>query len=111
MLILATREGNFAIAKFLCEQGVEVNNQNQSGNTALHYAIGKHFYDIADLLVRFGAREDIRNKNNFTVWECMGQNINFNYWYFNDASNNIDYKKYKDCKIVLIIYIKKLWVL
>ena len=79
LLILATREGNFAIAKFLCEQGVEVNNQNQTGNTALHYAIGKHFYDIADLLVRFGAREDIRNKNNFTVWECMGQNINFNY--------------------------------
>ena len=60
-LILCSEEGNYSITKFLCERGSEINIQNKSGNTALHYAIGKHFYSIADILTRYGAREDIKN--------------------------------------------------
>ena len=77
LLILATREGNLNIAKYLCEHGSEVNNQNYIGNTALHYAIGNNFFDIADLLVRYGARESIKNKKNLSVWQCMEQNMKY----------------------------------
>jgi hypothetical protein len=74
LLILSAREGNHAIAKFLCEQGTDVNIQNNSGNTALHYAIGNQFYSIADILTRFGAREDIANSKGLLPWDCNENN-------------------------------------
>ena len=58
LLILSAMEGNFFITKFLCEQGIEVNSQNHKGNTALHYAIAKHYYKIFDVLKNFGARKN-----------------------------------------------------
>ena len=72
---MCAREGNYHITKFLCEEKAEVNIQNNNGNTTLHYAIGKHFYAIADILTRYGAREDIKNDNGLTPWECMENNI------------------------------------
>ena len=74
LLILSAREGNHAITKFLCEQGTDVNIQNNSGNTALHYAIGNQFYSIADILTRFGAREDIANSKGLLPWDCNENN-------------------------------------
>ena len=79
LLILSTREGNFAITKYLCEHGSEINNQNYRGNTALHYAIGKKFFEIVDILTKYGAREDIKNNKGLTPWECMEHKINFKY--------------------------------
>ena len=75
LLILCVKEGNYFITKFLCEQGAEVNLQNNNGNTALHYALGKQFYTIADILTRHGAREDIKNKNGLIPWDCIENNI------------------------------------
>ena len=75
LLILSAKDGNLTITKFLCEEGCEVNIQNHRGNTALHYAIGKQFYGVADILTRHGAREDIRNFNGLTPWECVDHNI------------------------------------
>ena len=75
LLILCSAEGNYFVAKFLCERGAEVNIQNKSGNTALHYAIGKQFYSIADILTRYGAREDIKNIKGLTPWDCIENNI------------------------------------
>ena len=75
LLILCAEEGNYFIAKFLCERGAEVNIQNKSGNTALHYALGKQFYSIADILTSNGAREDIKNLKGLTPWDCIENNI------------------------------------
>ena len=75
LLIISAREGNSIISKFLCEKGIEVNAQNNEGNTALHYAIGSQFYSIADILTRYGAREDISNKKGFLPWDCLGNNL------------------------------------
>jgi len=75
LLILCAREGNFYITKFLCEENAEVNTQNNNGNTALHYAIGKQFYALADILTRHGAKEDIRNAKGFAPWDCIDHNI------------------------------------
>jgi len=75
LLILCAREGNFYITKFLCDENAEVNTQNNNGNTALHYAIGKQFYALADILTRHGAREDIKNVKGFAPWDCIDHNI------------------------------------
>ena len=75
LLLLCVKEGNFFITKFLCERGAEINRQNNDGNTALHYAIGKQFYAIADILTRYGAREDIKNIRGLTPWDCIENNI------------------------------------
>ena len=75
LLILCAREGNYTIAKFLCDHRIEVNIQNNAGNTALHYAIGNQFYSIADILTRHGAREDIPNNKGLLPWDCVENNI------------------------------------
>ena len=74
-LIISTREGNKNITKFLCEKGCELNIQNLKGNTALHYAIANLFFDIVDILISFGAREDIINKNGLRPWDCIDNNL------------------------------------
>ena len=70
-LILATREGNKNIIKFLCENKCEMNLQNDKGNTALHYAIGNLFFDIVDILISYGAKEDILNCKGLRPWDCI----------------------------------------
>ncbi len=75
LLIICSKEGNFAIAKFLCEKGAKVNLQNDNGNTALHYAIGNQFYSIADILTSHGAREDISNYKGLLAWDCLENNL------------------------------------
>ena len=71
LLLLAVREGNYQITKFLCEENADVNIQNNEGNTALHYAIGKHFYSIADILTMHGAKEDLLNLKGYSPWDCI----------------------------------------
>jgi hypothetical protein len=75
LLILSAREGNNYITKFLCEENAEVNLQNYNGNTALHYAIGRQFYGLADILTIHGAREDIKNNKGLGPWDCIDHNI------------------------------------
>ena len=75
LLIMAVKEGNFQIAKFLCEEEADVNIQNVDGNTALHYAIGKQFYSIADILTTYGAKEDLLNLRGFSPWDCIENNV------------------------------------
>ena len=79
-LILAFKHGDRIeltplLTKFLCQEEIQINRQDDIGNTALHYAIGKQFYAIADILSRHGAREDIKNNNGYTPWDCIGHNI------------------------------------
>ena len=75
LLILAAREGNYQITKFLCEEKADINIQNTEGNTALHYAIGKQFYSIADILTMHGAKEDLQNFKGLTPWDCIEHNV------------------------------------
>ena len=62
------------------EKGVNVNLQNKQGNTALHYALSRKNFEMADLLKKYGAHEDIINKKGFSPWECLGKTIE----YFNE---------------------------
>ena len=71
LLIFSTKEGNMPISKYLCQQGANVNIQNDLGNTALHYAIANQFFSIADILKNHGAKEDIANNKGFSPWDCI----------------------------------------
>ena len=71
LLIFSTKEGNMPISKYLCQQGANVNIQNDLGNTALHYAIANQFFSIADILKSHGAKEDITNNKGFSPWDCI----------------------------------------
>ena len=75
LLLISSREGNFDISKFLCQLGIEVNIQNDEGNTAFHYAIGNQFYSIADILTRYGVRENIPNLKGLYPGHCIENNL------------------------------------
>ena len=74
-LILSVKQGLDIIAKTLLEKGVDVNIQNNEGNSALHYALSSKNFTIADLLKKFGAKEDCYNTIGYTPWDCVGKSI------------------------------------
>ena len=47
----------------LLMSGMDPNTQNNKGNTALHYACDTINMKIVDLLMDYGAREDIENNS------------------------------------------------
>ena len=59
------------IIKFLLHKGANSNSQNKKLNTPLHYALSFQNYDIADLLLKYGADESIKNVDGLTPWQCV----------------------------------------
>lgn len=54
-LILSTIKSNISICKVLIENKCEMNVQDMYGNTALHYACIHGWYNIAKILLTYGA--------------------------------------------------------
>ena len=75
LLILALKQGLNTICKLLIKNGIDVNIQNNNGNSALHYALSGKNYVVADELRIYGALENCKNKKGFSPWECIGKNI------------------------------------
>ena len=59
------------IYKYLIIHGVDINSQNNKGDTALHLAVQHHKYKTIDFLIKMGASEYIYNKNRKLCWECL----------------------------------------
>ena len=59
------------IYKYLIIHGVNINGQNNDGETALHLAVQNHKYKIIDFLIKMGASEYVYNKNRKSCWECL----------------------------------------
>ena len=74
-LILSIKQGLNFVTKTLLEKGVDVNLQNNEGNSALHYALSGKNYEVADLLKKYGAKEDCYNSMGYTPWDCVGKSI------------------------------------
>ena len=70
-LILCAREGCVELINFLCQKNCDINIQNDEGNTALHYAIANQFFDAVDVLIKYGAKEDIANLKGLSPWDCL----------------------------------------
>ena len=74
-LILSIKAGMNYVSKLLLEKGANPNIQNYEGNSALHFALSRKNYGMADLLKLYGAKEDSINKRGFNPWECLGKSI------------------------------------
>ena len=74
-LIVCAKEGCLKLVKFLCKKNCDLNIQNEKGNTALHYAIANQFFDIVDVLIKYGAKEDIFNYKGLSPWDCIKHNL------------------------------------
>jgi hypothetical protein len=75
LLILAALHGHNTIVKNLLKKGADINEKNNKGNTALHYAISQKYFSLADILTKFGDKEDIKNIFGLTPWECIGKSV------------------------------------
>jgi ankyrin repeat protein len=61
-LKIAVLNGGIEILKYLLQNKVNVNLQDELGNTALHYAVLTHNYNKIGLLIDAGASPQIKNK-------------------------------------------------
>ena len=75
LLILAIKQGLNTICKLLLKNGIDINIQNDNGNSALHYALSGKNFIMADELRKLGAVENCKNKIGLSPWDCIGKNI------------------------------------
>ena len=59
------------IITFLLSHGVNINSQNNEGDTALHLSVKSQKYKTIDLLIKLGASEYIYNKKHQNCWEYL----------------------------------------
>ena len=59
------------VIRYLIINGININEKNEHGDTALHIAAKNHKYKIVDLLIKMGASEYINNNQQKNCWECL----------------------------------------
>ncbi|NIJ66413.1 ankyrin repeat protein [Sphingomonas leidyi] len=60
------------LAAWLVERGVDLDNRDRSGFTALHYAMEYQYYPLAEKLIRAGADVNATNKHgNGALWTAV----------------------------------------
>ena len=62
-------KGHFEIAKLLLQSGPYVDAKNNMGNTALHQAAYQGRPKFVEVLLKHGARKDLKNVRNETALE------------------------------------------
>eukprot|EP00931_Biecheleriopsis_adriatica_P072889 TRINITY_DN47276_c0_g1_i1.p1 TRINITY_DN47276_c0_g1~~TRINITY_DN47276_c0_g1_i1.p1 ORF type:complete len:1210 (+),score=282.39 TRINITY_DN47276_c0_g1_i1:26-3655(+) len=62
LLHIACQNDHRRIAKLLLKNGIQVNDQNNRGNTPLHYCYQYNFMQLSDYLIAHGAEETLANK-------------------------------------------------
>lgn len=75
-LIFAVKQARVEIVEKLLQEDtdIDLNQQDNLGNTAMHYAAnlaGLHGRELYDLLINRGAKDTIKNKNNETAREIL----------------------------------------
>jgi len=80
LLHIAIRQGNLDLAKFLIDNGIDVNMQDNNGDTALHYCAEHNQYEIAKYILEHGGKLAIADKyGNEPLWTAAsndkGKNV------------------------------------
>lgn len=75
-LFKAVEKGDIDLANHLLTKA-NVDNQDKSGNTILHYAVKNNRHDMAEMLLKWGAKSDIANNNGKTASDFGVANIIF----------------------------------
>lgn len=73
LLHVACQNNNRRIAKMVLKAGIDVNEQNNRGNTALHYCYQYGFMPLCEYLVAHGADDQIPNHGNFMPAQGLGR--------------------------------------
>lgn len=85
--ILANANTRQEIVTLLIENGVDVNQQNIKGNTALHAAVEGGHLDIVMLLIQCGANIRLSNKKGYTPVSLAIEKGRFSVAYFLERYN------------------------
>ena len=72
-LIYAVKCKAMKFVLYLLKKGINVNLENKLGNTALHYAFSDQNFQLADVLLKYGADEFKTNIYGKTPWQCLGK--------------------------------------
>ncbi len=75
-LFKAVETGNTHLTNHLLTKA-NVDNQDKNGNTILHYAIKNNRYDMAEMLLKWGAKPNIANNNGMTASDISVANVIF----------------------------------
>ena len=70
MLIVA-QQGLKRISKFLLRRGADINAQNLSGNSILHYCFEYSFNELAEYFISKGADDSLLNAQGLTAYEGL----------------------------------------
>ena len=71
-IITAIKNKCTSIIQFLLQHGNDPNIPNQYKNSPLHYALSLQHYDIANMLITYGANENALNTRALSPWQCIG---------------------------------------
>ena len=63
------------IIEYLIKCGSNPNISDNRGNTPLHYALSHKNFQVVNLLIKFGAEENIENRFGLCPWQCIGINL------------------------------------
>jgi len=72
LLHVVSQNGNRRLIKLCMRRGADLNLQNLTGQTALHFAFGYGYVEAGEYLVKKGADDSIRNKDGLTCYEGLG---------------------------------------
>jgi hypothetical protein len=71
LFLVSAQQGLKRICKLLLRRGANMNNVNNSGNTALHYCFAYSFSDLGEYLIKKGADDSIKNADGLTCYEGL----------------------------------------
>ncbi|WP_341750719.1 ankyrin repeat domain-containing protein [Candidatus Tisiphia endosymbiont of Sialis lutaria] len=90
-LFKAVETGNMHLTNHLLTKA-NVDNQDKSGNTALHYAVKNNRHDMAEMLLKWGAKPNIANDNGMTASDIGIANVIFARLCMQPLLENHDFK-------------------
>ena len=68
LVAIAAMKGQPKILTILLLKGFDPNTQNFEGNTPLRYACDGNYLKCIDILLTYGANEDIENNSGIVPW-------------------------------------------
>ena len=67
LLYIAARNGHMGICEYLINKGINVNEVQKTGSTALHGAVYYGQINVVKILLNYGAKTNI--KNNLVIYQ------------------------------------------
>lgn len=73
LLIIAAQNGNSKLVKYLISKGANPNHQNDTGQTAAHFAVEYKFFEISTWIFENGGVDYLENKFGLTAYDGLSR--------------------------------------